>query len=212
MIGYLTFNPALIHAFRPRVPALAGRARREKEIAGRIFKMAPKLSELFTDENVVAVRGTLDRPVSGLAMDSRRVVPGQVFFALAGYRADGAQFVDEAINRGAVAVVTTRIPTTTPSKVTFIQVTDPRVTLARVSRAFYRFPDRDMEVVGVTGTNGKPTVTYLIKHLLEGDRRVGMLGTVNYDLGGRTVPSFKTTPESLDTFGMLAQMQAAGRL
>jgi len=85
-----------------------------------------------------------------------------------------------------------------------------RVTLARVSRAFYRFPDRDMEVVGVTGTNGKTTVTYLIKHLLEGDRRVGMLGTVNYDLGGRTVPSFKTTPESLDTFGMLAQMRDAG--
>lgn len=210
MIGYLTFNPALIHAFRPRVPAQAGRAQREKEIAGRIFKMAPKLSELFTDENVVAVRGTLDRPVSGLAMDSRRVVPGQVFFALAGHRSDGAQFVDEAINRGAVAVVTARIPTTTPSKVTFIQVAEPRVTLARIARAYYRFPDRDMEVVGVTGTNGKTTVTYLIKHLLEGERRVGMLGTVNYDLGGRTVPSFKTTPESLDTFGMLAQMRDAG--
>jgi len=210
VIGYLTHNHALIHAFRPRTPAFAGRTRRESGIEGRIFKMAPLLSEVFANETVVAARGAMDRPVSGLAMDSRRVVPGQVFFALAGQRTDGAQFVDEAINRGAVAVVTTRIPATIPSRVTFIQVSDPRATLARVSQAYYRFPDRDMEVIGVTGTNGKTTVTHLIKHLLEGERRVGMLGTINYDLGGRTVPSFKTTPESLDIFGMLAQMRDAG--
>lgn len=210
MIGYLTRNHALIHAFIPRSPSLTREARHEARISGRIFKMAPKLSEFFTDADVVAVRGTLDRPISGLVMDSRRVAPGQVFFALAGQRADGAQFVDEAVNRGAVAVVTARIPTTTPARVTFIQVADPRATLARVARAFYRFPDRDLEVVGVTGTNGKTTVTHLIKHLLEEDHRVGMLGTINYDLGGRTVPSYKTTPESLDTFGMLAQMRDAG--
>ncbi len=210
MIGYLTHNHALIHAFRPRPPALTRLAQREAQVTGRIFKMAPKLSEFFADEDVVAVRGTLDRPISGLAMDSRRVVPGQVFFALAGQRVDGAHYVDEAVNRGAVAVVTTRIPATIPSKVTYIQVADPRAVLARVARAYYRFPDRDMEVVGVTGTNGKTTVTYLIKHLLEGDHRVGLLGTINYDLGGRTVPSFKTTPESLDTYGMLAQMRDAG--
>lgn len=209
MIGYLTHNHALIHAFRPRPPTLTRTAKREAQVTGRIFKMAPKLSEFFADEDVVAVRGTLDRPISGLAMDSRRVVPGQVFFALAGLRADGAHYVDEAINRGAVAVVTTRIPTTIPSKVTYIQVADPRATLAKVAQAFYKFPDRDMEVVGVTGTNGKTTVTYLIKHLLEGEHRVGLLGTINYDLGGRTVPSFKTTPESLDTYGMLAQMRDA---
>jgi len=210
VIGYLTHNYALIQAFRTRPPSHEGRSRREAAVSGRVFKMAPKLSDFFADTDVLAVRGPLDRPISGLAMDSRRVVPGQVFFALSGQRADGTHFVDEAVNRGAVAVITTKIPTTIPAKVTFVQVADPRVALAQVARKYYKFPDRDMEVIGVTGTNGKTTVTHLIKHLLEGERRVGLLGTINYDLGGRTVPSYKTTPESLDTYGMLAQMRDAG--
>jgi UDP-N-acetylmuramoyl-L-alanyl-D-glutamate--2,6-diaminopimelate ligase len=67
-----------------------------------------------------------------------------------------------------------------------------------------------MQVIGVTGTNGKTTVTHLLKHFLSGDQRVGLLGTINYDLGARTVPSFKTTPESLDIYGMLAQMRDNG--
>jgi UDP-N-acetylmuramoyl-L-alanyl-D-glutamate--2,6-diaminopimelate ligase len=82
--------------------------------------------------------------------------------------------------------------------------------LARVAQRYYRFPDRDLSVVGVTGTNGKTTVTHLLKHFLNGDQRVGLIGTVNYDLGARTVPSYKTTPESLDLYGMLAQMRDAG--
>jgi UDP-N-acetylmuramoyl-L-alanyl-D-glutamate--2,6-diaminopimelate ligase len=207
VIGYLTQNHALIHAFQPRPRS---RSRGETLVRNRIFKMAPKLSDYFRDDEIVAVRGSLDRPISGLVMDSRRVVPGTLFFALPGLRADGATFIDEAINRGAVAIVTHKLPTTTPAKVTFIQVADPRTTLARVAQRYYRFPDRDMGVVGVTGTNGKTTVTHLIKHFLNGDQRVGLLGTISYDLGARSVPSFKTTPESLDIFGMLAQMRDAG--
>jgi UDP-N-acetylmuramoyl-L-alanyl-D-glutamate--2,6-diaminopimelate ligase len=67
-----------------------------------------------------------------------------------------------------------------------------------------------MTVTGVTGTNGKTTVSYLLKHFLNGDQRVGLLGTISYDLGARTVPSFRTTPESLDIFGLMAQMRDAG--
>ena len=207
MIGYLTSDHALIHAFRTRP---VGRARKADTISQRIFKMAPKLSDYFQESDVVALRGTLDRPISGLAMDSRRVVPGNLFFALPGLRADGAAFIDEAIDRGAVAVVSHRLPTAAPAKVTFIQVANPRAMLARVAQRYYRFPDRDMQVVGVTGTNGKTTVTHLLKHFLNGDQRVGLLGTINYDLGARTVPSFKTTPESLDIYGMLAQMRDNG--
>jgi UDP-N-acetylmuramoyl-L-alanyl-D-glutamate--2,6-diaminopimelate ligase len=138
------------------------------------------------------------------------VVPGTLFFALPGLRADGASFVDEAMARGAVAVVTNRLPAMAPAKVTFIQVADPRATLARVAQRYYRFPDREMNVVGVTGTNGKTTVTHLIKHFLGGDQRVGLIGTINYDLGARTVPSFRTTPEAIDIYGMMAQMRDAG--
>lgn len=207
MIGYLTLNHSLIHAFQPRP---AKRTRREALAVSRVFKMAPKLSDYFRDGETIAVKGSLDRPISGLAIDSRRVVPGMLFFALPGHRTDGSSFIDEAISRGAVAVVTQSMPVHPPGKATIVQVADARATLAAVAQRFYKFPDRDMTVVGVTGTNGKTTVTHLLKHFLNGDQRVGLLGTINYDLGARTVPAFRTTPEALDVFGMLAQMRDAG--
>ncbi|MDO8540942.1 MAG: UDP-N-acetylmuramoyl-L-alanyl-D-glutamate--2,6-diaminopimelate ligase [Opitutaceae bacterium] len=172
--------------------------------------MAPKLSDYFHDDEILGVKGSLDRPISGLVIDSRRVVPGTLFFALPGLRTDGASYMDEAISRGAVAIVAQKLPVHPPGKVTFIQVADARATLAAVAQRFYKFPDRELAVVGVTGTNGKTTVTHLLKHFLNGDQRVGLLGTISYDLGARTVPSFRTTPESLDVFGLMAQMRDAG--
>ena len=185
MIGYLTFNPALLHAFQPRS---VRRTRRETVTLNRVFKMAPKLSDYFHDAEFVAVKGELDRPISGLAIDSRRVAPGNVFFALPGLRADGATFIDEAVSRGAVAVVTQRMPPFPPAKVTFIHVADARTTLAHVAQRYYKFPDHDLTAIGVTGTNGKTTVAHLIKHFMNGHERVGLLGTIHYDLGARTVP------------------------
>lgn len=208
MIGYLTPNYSLIEAFAQPKPAR--RTRREALAANRIFKMAPKLSDYFREGEILAVKGELDRPISGLAIDSRRVAPGALFFALPGQKVDGASFIHEAVSRGAVAIVTQKMPAVTQGKVTFIQVADARAALADVAQRFYQFPDRDMSVIGVTGTNGKTTVTYLLKHLLEADQRVGLLGTIQYDLGQRSVPSYRTTPESLDTYGMLAQMRDAG--
>ena len=207
MIGYLTFNPALLHAFQPRS---VRRTRRETVTLNRVFKMAPKLSDYFHDAEFVAVKGELDRPISGLAIDSRRVAPGNVFFALPGRRADGATFIDEAVSRGAVAVVTQTMPAFPPAKVTFIHVADARTTLAHVAQRYYQFPDRDLTAIGVTGTNGKTTVAHLIKHFLNGHERVGLLGTINYDLGARTVPSYRTTPEALEIYGLMAQMREAG--
>jgi UDP-N-acetylmuramoyl-L-alanyl-D-glutamate--2,6-diaminopimelate ligase len=207
VIAYLPQNHLLIHAFRSRPGGLSCGRRQPRP---RIFKMAPKLQDYFPGDEIVAVKGDLDRPISGLTMDSRRVVPGNLFFALPGLRTDGAAFIDEAINRGAVAIATQKPVTRPHGRVTFIQVADARATLARVAQRYFRFPDRDLEVVGVTGTNGKTTVTHLVKHLLNGDERIGLIGTVSYDLGARTVPSYKTTPESLDLYGMLAQMRDAG--
>ncbi len=205
MIGYLTQHHALLQA----LPVPARRSPRTTA-RFRAFPMAQLLSDYFSDGEIIAAKGALTRPITGIALDSRRVVPGNLFFALPGRRSDGASFIDEAVSRGAAAVVALRLPAFPQSKVAFIQVADPRVALARVAQRYYRFPDRDLSVVGVTGTNGKTTVTHLLKHFLNGERRVGLIGTVNYDLGMRTVPSFRTTPESLDIYGMMAQMRDAG--
>ncbi len=207
MIGYLTQNYSLINAFGATAPA---RTRRDALDRKRVFKMAPKLSDFLSEDEVIAVRGSLARPISGLAIDSRRVVPGNVFFALPGLRTDGGHFIDEAISRGAVAVITAVMPRTTQAKVTFVHAADPRALVATVAQRYNKFPDRELSVVGITGTNGKTTVAHLVRHLLGEGRPVGLLGTVSYDLGARTVPSFKTTPEAIDTFGMLAQMRDAG--
>jgi UDP-N-acetylmuramyl-tripeptide synthetase len=230
VIGYLVQDHSLVRAFAAAavdeleaVPApVRRRAAPSRRASGnprtprsfspsqQVLQMAPSLSDLFAGGEILASRGPLDRPISGIVMDSRRVVPGNVFFALPGLRTDGATHVAEALSRGAVAVVSNAAPAAAPAKVTFIQVADPRAALARAARRVHRAPDRDLRVVGVTGTNGKTTVTHLIKHFLEDGPRVGLLGTINYDLGARTVPSFKTTPEAPDIFGMLAQMRDAG--
>ena len=207
MIGYLTQDYPLIRAFGARTPT---RNRRETLARNRVFKMAPKLFDFLGEDEVIAVKGERDRPISGLVMDSRRVVPGNVFFALPGLRTHGGAFVDEAVSRGAVAVITSIMPKTIPAKVTFVQVTDPRAVMASMARRYFKRPDEDMGVVGITGTNGKTTVAHLIRHFLAGEKPVGLLGTISYDLGVRSVPSFKTTPEAIDTFGMLAQMRDAG--
>ena len=114
MIGYLSQNYPLIHAFGPRV---VRRTRRETLALNRVFKMAPNLSDYFHSGEIVAAKGPLDRPISGLAIDSRRVVPGNLFFALPGRRADGTTFIDEAVSRGAVAVVAQKLPAVPPAKV-----------------------------------------------------------------------------------------------
>ena len=223
MTGYLLQNYALIRAFAagggsvdhappPASRRRAGPAprRRTPSPLQRAFPMAPLLSDLLAPDEIAASRGPLDRAISGLVMDSRRVVPGNVFFALPGLRTDGAVHVAEALSRGAVAIVSAAEPAAAPAKVTFIQVADPRSALARAARRLHRSPDSALRVVGVTGTNGKTTVTHLAKLFLEEETRVGLLGTITYDLGARVVPSFKTTPEAPDIFGMLAQMRDAG--
>ena len=207
MLGYLTSDHALIAAFAPRA---LRRTRHESTALNRVFKTAPKLADYFRDGEILSLKGVLDRPISGLAIDSRRVVPGNLFFALPGRRIDGASFIDEAMSRGAVAVVTERMPAHPPAKVTFIHVAHARAALAWVAQRYFGSPDRDLAVAVVTGGSGKTTVAHLLKHFLQSDQKVGLIGSINYDLGSRTVPSFCTTPESLDTYGMMAQMREAG--
>ncbi|MBO45682.1 MAG: UDP-N-acetylmuramoyl-L-alanyl-D-glutamate--2,6-diaminopimelate ligase [Planctomycetes bacterium] len=168
------------------------------------------LGDLLPKVGVSEAHGVDGSRVLDLVTDSRRVVPGSLFFAMEGLRVDGNDYVEEAIKRGAVGVVSRR---SYPAGDGFssIRVDDARQALARFSRRFHCFPDRDLALAGVTGTNGKTTVSTLVKFLLERENSpVGMIGTVRYDLGDKALPSFKTTPESADLYSMLRKMQVAG--
>jgi len=169
-----------------------------------------QLKKLLSYIETKRVEGDLDREITGVAYDSRRVGPGKVFVACRGENVDGHDFISEAIDRGAVAVVCERNGFVS-HKATKIIVQDARACLARLAAAFYGHPSRELKVIGITGTNGKTTTAFLLKHLLEAHGiRTGLVTTVHYEVGGRVLPASRTTPESLDLQHLMAQMLRAG--
>jgi UDP-N-acetylmuramoyl-L-alanyl-D-glutamate--2,6-diaminopimelate ligase len=155
------------------------------------------------------VIGTLDREVESIAYDSRRVQSNTLFIAIRGEKSDGHQFVDQAIEQGASVIVAER--EITSPRATCLVVDDSRSALADLSAAFYGMPARKLKMAAVTGTNGKTTTTFLIKHICEKARmRCGLLGTVQYEIGDRILPAIRTTPEALDIQELLAQIVNAG--
>jgi len=170
-----------------------------------------KLSALLEKSGAKLKRGSPDPIVSRLVIDSRRVTPGSLFFALPGLRQDGGSFIDEALTRGAVGIVSNAPRRFGNSKAVFVDSKNPRITLAKVARRFFGKPDKALVLVGITGTNGKTTVSYLAKHFLSIDGvKTGCLGTIGYDLVDRVLPSFRTTPEAHDLCELLSQMQGFG--
>ena len=168
-----------------------------------------KLEALVSQISTVKVDGTLERDISGLAYDSRLVKPGTLFFALKGEKVDGATIVDRAVGAGAEAVVSESKGIKTLA--TNIIVADAREAMADLAAAFYQHPARALKIAGVTGTNGKTTTAFLIKHICEAALlRCGLIGTVRYEVGERILPAARTTPESLDVHDLLWQMRSAG--
>ncbi len=151
-----------------------------------------------------------DIEVRGLAYDSRQVKPGDVFIALKGLKAAGADFAADAVRRGAVAVVADR-PADTATPVPWVIVPDARVAMAALAQEFYGHPSRSMQVVGITGTNGKTTTAYLLRAVFESaGKKCGLLGTVAYSVGDEELPAARTTPEAPDVQRMFRQMVDAG--
>ncbi len=149
---------------------------------------------------------TPSSPVTAVAYDSRRVTPGTVFVALRGLKADGAQFAPQAVARGAIAVVAETEPNTA-IQVPWVVVPDARLALAYLADRFHRHPSGELQLVGITGTNGKTTTAYLLRSIFEAaGMRCGLLGTVVYSLGQADIEATRTTPESADVQLMLRQM------
>ncbi len=152
----------------------------------------------------------LDVPCRGVTHDSRRVAPGWVFVALRGLKTDGAVFGPQAIAAGAAAVVAEREPQE-PAQAPWIVVRDARLALARLAAEFFDHPSRKMRVVGITGTNGKTTTSYLVNAIFEAAGiRCGVLGTVMYRIGDREIAAERTTPEAPELQGLLHDMVTAG--
>src|SRR6266550_93705 len=155
------------------------------------------------------VIGSLDREVESIAYDSRRVQGNALFVAIRGEKSDGHQFVDQAIEQGASVIVAER--EISSPRATCLVVDNSRPALADLSAAFYGMPAHKLKMAAVTGTNGKTTTTFLIKHICERTgMRCGLLGTVQYEIGDRILPAIRTTPEALDIQKLLAQIVNAG--
>lgn len=149
-------------------------------------------------------------PIGGIAYDSRRVTPGQVFVALRGQVADGSAFARAAVAQGAVAVVSQdAAPADPPAP--WVTVSDARLALALLASAFHGHPSRRMQVVGITGTNGKTTTAYLLASIFEAAGiKCGLLGTVAYRVGGEMRDATRTTPEAPEVQALLREMADRG--
>ena len=171
--------------------------------------------QLKTLLDAIAVReiiGPADRAVESIAYDSRRVQRNGLFVALRGEKSDGHDFIGQAIEKGATVIVAERAENPAlAGRATSVIVESTRTAMADLAARFYNYPARKLKIAGVTGTNGKTTTTFLIKHICEkAGTRCGLLGTVRYEIGERVLPAARTTPESLDLQELLSQIKDAG--
>ncbi len=153
------------------------------------------------------IHGNPKLEIKGLAFHSSQVGPGYLFVAVEGFHVSGARFIDDAMNRGAVAVATTELANVRRPWVTIVTTPSPRRFLAQVANRFYDFPARKLALVGVTGTNGKTTTTFLLREMARTlGQEPGLVGTIEHSDGRQSAPAANTTPESLDLVRMLARM------
>jgi UDP-N-acetylmuramoyl-L-alanyl-D-glutamate--2,6-diaminopimelate ligase len=166
------------------------------------------LASLIDALQPLEVTGNADRTVQGIQQDSRRVRPGDVFVAVSGLQTDGAAYIGEALSRGAVAVISDR-PLALP--VPCLRVEGARLALSRAAAWFHDYPNRHLNLIGVTGTNGKTSTCFMIKAILDRiEGPTGLIGSVVNCIGDRHVGARYTTPDPVELFSLFARMVAAG--
>ena len=168
-----------------------------------------KLKELLTDVNVLKTNTDMELEIADVAYDSRKVQPDGMFVAVTGFATDGNRFIPMALEKGAAVIVTAKEP---EGDVPYVLVDSDRLALAYIGRNFFGNPAASMQMIGVTGTNGKTSSTLLLKHVLEVVKgaKVGLMGTMENIIGDEHIPADRTTPESFELQALLAKMRAAG--
>jgi UDP-N-acetylmuramoyl-L-alanyl-D-glutamate--2,6-diaminopimelate ligase len=171
-----------------------------------------RLVKLLRGIEAIGAAAHGDLEIAEVAYDSRKVRPGTLFVAIRGEKTDGNKFVSDAMARGAAAIVSEQTrPETLPAEVPWIKVPDARKALAGVAANYFGHPAEVLKLVGVTGTNGKTTTSYLVDSILRAAGcEVGLFGTIAYRLVRETRPATHTTPESLDLQSFLADVVRAG--
>ena len=168
-----------------------------------------KLKELLLNIPVLATNADPELEISEVIYDSRKVTRGSLFVAVTGFAADGNRFIPMALEKGAGVIVTAKKP---EGDFPYVLVESDRQALALLGCNFYGHPAKAMTMVGVTGTNGKTSVTLLLKHVLEKTlgAKVGLIGTTANMIGDEIIPTERTTPESFELQGLFARMRDAG--
>ncbi len=157
-----------------------------------------ELSKLISKIKVISINGNTNIEVTGINHDSRKIKSGDIFIAIEGFRVDGHNFIQQAIDNGAKAIILSK-KIFIDKDITVVEVEDSRLALAKVSSEFYDNPSEKIELVGITGTNAKTTTTYLIKSIFEvANKKTGVIGTIGSVVDEQLVKSENTTPESLE--------------
>ena len=168
-----------------------------------------KLKKLLEGLEILSANVDLETEIAQVCYDSRQVKPGDLFVALSGYTVDGHRFIPQAMASGAAAVLCQTLPE--EGETPYVQVADSRRALAVTGANFFGRPADAMTMVGVTGTNGKTTSTYLLKAVLEArGEKVGLIGTNQNMIGEEALPTERTTPESFELQKLFARMRDAG--
>lgn len=169
-----------------------------------------KLGTLLESLEYTIVQGSTDTEVKGVEYDSRKVQEGSLFLCIRGAVADGHTFVPDVVNKGA-AVLVVEEEVTVPEGITVVQVEDTRYAMACISAAWFGHPARELKTIGVTGTKGKTTTTYMVKSILENaGYKVGLIGTIEAIVGEKVIPAANTTPESYVIQKYFREMADAG--
>ena len=168
-----------------------------------------KLKELLHGLDVLELHADEDLDITGVQYDSRQVTSGDLFVAISGFQTDGHRYIPKAMENGAVCVVCEKKPET---DIAYVLVPDARAALAALGANWFGHPSDSMCMIGITGTNGKTTSTYLLKHVLEKTlgAKVGLIGTIQNMIGDEILHTERTTPESFELQKLFAEMKAAG--
>ena len=170
------------------------------------------LRELLSGLQAKHLSGLADLEISSVCYDSRKARDGSLFVAIKGFRSDGHQYIAKALELGAAAILVQDAPEQPLAEnISVWQCEDTRAALARIAAVWHGHPERQLKLIGVTGTNGKTTVTHLIRHVLEQNgEKCGLIGTNGVFFGEVARESARTTPESLELYGILREMVDAG--